>query len=106
VDLRFVHPFPLPQQPTTPLCRQNDAPRRIESEIDGDKPRDSCSIGPPTLMKEVAPMQNSHLSALEAKHNVLDRQITAESQRPAPDTRILANLKKQKLRVKEAIAAI
>jgi hypothetical protein len=57
-------------------------------------------------MKEAAPMQNSHLSALEAKHMVLDRQITAESQRPAPDTRILANLKKQKLRVKEAIAAI
>jgi hypothetical protein len=57
-------------------------------------------------MKEVAPMQNSHLSALETKHMVLDRQITAESQRPAPDTRILADLKKQKLRVKEAIAAI
>lgn len=51
-------------------------------------------------------MQNPHLSALEAKHLVLDRQIAAESQRPAPDTRILANLKKQKLRVKEAMTAI
>lgn len=51
-------------------------------------------------------MQNSHLSALETKHMVLDRQIIAESQRPAPDTRILADLKKQKLRVKEAMAAI
>ena len=51
-------------------------------------------------------MQNAHLSALETKHMVLDRQITAETQRPLPDTRILADLKKQKLRVKEAIAAI
>ena len=51
-------------------------------------------------------MLNSHLSALETKHNVLDRQIIAESHRPAPDTRILAHLKKQKLRVKEAIAAL
>ena len=51
-------------------------------------------------------MQNPHLSALETKHNVLDRQIVAETHRPAPDTRILADLKKQKLRVKEAIAAI
>ncbi len=51
-------------------------------------------------------MQNSHLSALETKHLVLERQISAESQRPLPDTRILADLKKQKLRVKEAIASI
>jgi len=60
----------------------------------------------PTRTKEITPMQSSHLSALENKHMVLDRQIVAESQRPMPDTRILANLKKQKLRVKEAIAAI
>lgn len=51
-------------------------------------------------------MQNPHLSALETKHLVLDRQIHAENLRPLPDTRILADLKKQKLRVKEAIAAI
>ena len=51
-------------------------------------------------------MQNSHLSALETKHMVLERQISAESQRPLPDARILADLKKQKLRVKEAIASI
>jgi len=57
-------------------------------------------------MKEVAPMQNPHLSALETKHSVLDRQIMAESHRPAPDSRILADLKKQKLRVKEAIASL
>ncbi|THD36714.1 MAG: DUF465 domain-containing protein [Sphingomonas sp.] len=51
-------------------------------------------------------MQNPHLSALETKHHVLDRQIITESHRPAPDMRILADLKKQKLRVKEAIAAL
>jgi hypothetical protein len=105
MDLRFVHPSPA-QEPATTDCLRNDAARRIASEIDGDKSRDSCSIGPPTFMKEAAPMQNPHLSALEAKHLVLDRQIAAESQRPAPDTRILANLKKQKLRVKEAMTAI
>lgn len=51
-------------------------------------------------------MQNPHLSALETKHHVLDRQIIAESHRPAPDAHVLADLKKQKLRVKEAIAAL
>ena len=35
-------------------------------------------------------MQNAHLSALEAKHAVLERKIVAESQRPLPDSRALA----------------
>jgi len=51
-------------------------------------------------------MQNAHLSALSAKHAGLERQIAAESQRPLPDSRALADLKKQKLRVKEELAAI
>ena len=46
-------------------------------------------------------MQNTHLSALSAKHNVLDQRISAETQRPMPDQMILAALKKQKLRIKE-----
>ena len=50
-------------------------------------------------------MQDAHFSALEAKHAVLDRRIAAESARPLPDGLILADLKKQKLRVKEAMAA-
>ncbi|MBX3595529.1 YdcH family protein [Sphingomonas sp.] len=49
-------------------------------------------------------MQNAHLSALETKHASLDRKITAESQRPLPDQMIIADLKRQKLRVKEEIA--
>ena len=51
-------------------------------------------------------MQNAHFSALEAKHAVLDRRIAAESQRPLPDARTLADLKKQKLRVKEELQSI
>ncbi|WP_343519186.1 YdcH family protein [Sphingomonas sp.] len=49
-------------------------------------------------------MQNAHLSALEAKHATLDRRINVESQRPLPDQMIIADLKRQKLRVKEEIA--
>ncbi len=49
-------------------------------------------------------MQNAHFSALTAKHQVLDKRIAAESQRPLPDQILLADLKKQKLRVKEAMA--
>jgi hypothetical protein len=49
-------------------------------------------------------MQDAHLSALTAKHAVLDQRIAAESQRPLPDQFLLAQLKKQKLRVKEAIS--
>jgi uncharacterized protein YdcH (DUF465 family) len=46
-------------------------------------------------------MQNAHFSALNAKHSQLDARIAAESQRPVPDSMVLADLKKQKLRVKE-----
>jgi len=55
-------------------------------------------------LKELASMQNAHHSALEAKHAVLDRRIEAESQRPMPDSMIIAGLKKQKLRVKEEMS--
>lgn len=51
-------------------------------------------------------MHNPHLSSLETKHNALDRQIVAESHRPLPDARLLADLKKQKLRVKEEITSL
>jgi len=51
-------------------------------------------------------MQNAHISALEAKHADLETRIVEENQRPHPDDAILARLKKEKLRVKEAIAGI
>jgi hypothetical protein len=48
-------------------------------------------------------MQNAHITALSAKHSHLDERIAAESQRPLPDQMLLAQLKKQKLRVKEEL---
>ena len=48
-------------------------------------------------------MPNSHTQALEAKHATLDRQIADETHRPMPDSTILAELKRQKLRLKEEI---
>jgi hypothetical protein len=51
-------------------------------------------------------MQNAHLSALAAKHAGLERRIADESHRPMPDSRTLADLKKQKLRVKEELSAL
>lgn len=46
-------------------------------------------------------MQTAHFSALEAKHATLERQIVAETQRPLPDTAVLAAMKKQKLLIKQ-----
>ena len=48
-------------------------------------------------------MQTTHIAALEAKHAALEGRIQAESQRPMPDTMMLADLKKQKLRLKQEI---
>ena len=49
-------------------------------------------------------MDNVHLAALEAKHAGLEARIDNELQRPAPDTGIVATLKKQKLRLKDEMA--
>lgn len=46
-------------------------------------------------------MLTAHLTALEAKHATLDQRIADESHRPMPDAIKLADLKKQKLKVKE-----
>lgn len=48
-------------------------------------------------------MENSHSSALLAKHAGLDARISAELARPSPDSVIVTTLKKQKLRLKEAL---
>ncbi|PZU57069.1 MAG: DUF465 domain-containing protein [Sphingobium sp.] len=49
-------------------------------------------------------MEQSHISALQAKHAGLDARIKAETSRPMPDVVLLATLKKQKLRLKEALS--
>jgi hypothetical protein len=51
-------------------------------------------------------MQNPHFSALQAKHSGLDARIALETHRPAPDNALIATLKKQKLRIKEALARL
>ncbi len=51
-------------------------------------------------------MQNAHISALELKHADLDSRIVAEEQRPHPDMTTVSRLKKEKLKVKEAIAGL
>lgn len=51
-------------------------------------------------------MQNAHISALASKHADLDARIFQESQRPQPDMAAISRLKKEKLKVKEAITGI
>lgn len=49
-------------------------------------------------------MDNSHISALSAKHAGIDARLKTESSRPLPDAMLVASLKKQKLRLKEEMA--
>ena len=51
-------------------------------------------------------MNISHLSALKSRHADLDAKIANEERRPAPDMAALAQLKKQKLKLKEEMLAI
>ena len=51
-------------------------------------------------------MHTAHMSALEHKHADLDARIAQENQRPHPDDTLIARLKKEKLRLKEAIVGI
>jgi len=48
-------------------------------------------------------MESSHVSALQMKHEGIDRKLRDEMNRPAPDAVKIQDLKKQKLRIKEAI---
>lgn len=50
-------------------------------------------------------MLSAHQAKLQAKHALLDRRIESESQRPAPDGFVIAELKKRKLKIKEELAA-
>ena len=51
-------------------------------------------------------METGHISALTAKHAGLDARIAAENSRPSPDSALIAALKKQKLKIKEALQRI
>ena len=49
-------------------------------------------------------MDSSHVAALQAKHEGLEQRIHDEMSRPAPDSSMIQTLKKQKLKIKEAIS--
>ncbi|HYD25389.1 MAG TPA: DUF465 domain-containing protein [Croceibacterium sp.] len=51
-------------------------------------------------------MDSSHVAALQAKHEGLEERLREEMSRPAPDSWMIQSLKKQKLKIKEAIAHI
>ena len=51
-------------------------------------------------------MNNSHSSALLARHAGLDARIADEAKRPVPDQSVIANLKKQKLKIKEVLSRL
>ncbi|TMJ12226.1 MAG: DUF465 domain-containing protein [Alphaproteobacteria bacterium] len=51
-------------------------------------------------------MQQAHISALETRHADIDARIVEEEHRPMPDMSTLTRLKKEKLKVKEAIEGI
>ena len=46
---------------------------------------------------------NQHLTALQFRHAGFDQKIANENRRPMPDYLILKQLKKQKLRLKQAM---
>ena len=51
-------------------------------------------------------MSTTHSSAMLAKHAGIEARIAAESRRPSPDNMLISQLKKQKLRIKEALARL
>lgn len=46
-------------------------------------------------------MANAHLATLNARHAALDESVNAEIRRPMPDQVRLAQLKRDKLKLKE-----
>ena len=48
----------------------------------------------------------AHIDALERKHAALEAEVFAARRRPLPDAAALADLKKKKLRIKEAIGRV
>lgn len=49
---------------------------------------------------------NEHVEALKSKHAHLEHEIDEENLRPHPDENRLAQLKREKLRIKDEIAGI
>ena len=51
-------------------------------------------------------MANAHLATLNARHAALEASVTAEVRRPMPDQVLLAQLKREKLKLKEEITQL
>ncbi len=49
-------------------------------------------------------MNNNHLSALRIKHAELEQKLEREENRPSPDSKVIHDLKKQKLHLKDLLA--
>jgi hypothetical protein len=49
---------------------------------------------------------SEHIETLRAKHQRLEGQLEAEVNRPRPDEGIVADLKKEKLRIKDELAQL
>ena len=46
------------------------------------------------------------IAVLKAKHSELDTELKNESGRPIPDQQLISQIKKQKLRIKDELAAL
>ena len=51
-------------------------------------------------------MESSHIVSLQTKHAGLERQIADEMARPLPDEALVTELKRRKLKLKEAILQV
>ena len=56
-------------------------------------------------MSNQATARNAHASALAARHAQIEAQIADENARPHPDSAIIAQLKKAKLKIKDSLIA-
>ncbi len=53
-----------------------------------------------------SPAASSHVNALQSKHAGLEARLRDELARPAPDTAMIQQIKKQKLQLKEEISRL
>lgn len=49
-------------------------------------------------------MPNAHIASLNARHASIEKSLAMETRRPLPDQARLAELKREKLRIKEEIS--
>jgi uncharacterized protein len=55
-------------------------------------------------MIEENEVNNSHISALRMKHAELETKLAQEENRPFPDSKMILNIKKQKLHLKDIMS--